>query len=81
MTCKQCGGERRYQAYGDKPDKSYQQVDHTPEECIAHLKKSASDLLDVAYPAYCRVRPIDAVSVTAWNALIDAMDKLRRAFG
>lgn len=40
---------------------------------------AAHELLDHAYPAYCRVRPIHVASVDRWNELVDAVDKLRRA--
>jgi ethanolamine ammonia-lyase small subunit len=36
-TCERCGGERRYQAYGDKPDKSYMLATHTAEDCVKEL--------------------------------------------
>jgi len=38
MNCERCGGRLPYEAYGDKPDKSYQERDHTKKECIAVLQ-------------------------------------------
>lgn len=43
------------------------------------ITRAATVLLEVAYPAYCRARPIDAASVGPWNDLVEAMDNLRRA--
>jgi class 3 adenylate cyclase len=46
MSCERCGGERRYRALSNKPDPGYQQVDHTPEECIAILRSRVNALAE-----------------------------------
>lgn len=51
---------------------------HLPD-APASLVEAAHQLLATTYPAYCRARPKDAVSVRPWNEMVDSMDTLRRA--